>query len=177
MAVATLILRVLLSAILARASLHKWRAHAQFAGQMRAYRLLPDPLIAPIAFALAAMETVTAIALLNPDWSVPALIAAALFALYGVAMAINLVRGRTDVDCGCVGPLGARSTIDWTLVARNAALVVVALSIAFSDAVPIGPHWLIVLPASATALLLYASIEQAIANRQRVVAWRTSWKH
>jgi len=176
--ICALVLRVLLAFILARAALHKWRARARFAEHLRAYRLLPDALVAPAAIVLMFAETTVAITLLNPEWRAPGLIAAALFALYAAAMAINLSRGRTELDCGCGGALAARTTLDWLLVSRNALLVGAAI-VAFATAVPALPmqRWLIVLAASAAAVLLYESLEQAIANRQRVARWRVSWKH
>lgn len=178
MIVCVLVLRVLLSFVLARAVLHKWRARAHFVEQVRAYRLLPDALVAPVGMVLLIAETSAAIALLDPAWQAPALVAAALFATYAAAMAINLVRGRTEIDCGCGGPLAARTTIDWLLVSRNALLVVAAL-IVFAIVIPALPsiQRLIVLPASAVTVLLYEAVEQAIANRQRVLRWRASWKH
>ena len=172
-AVGALVLRVLIAAIFARASLHKWRDRSHFVAELRAYRLTPDALASPLAMSLAMIEAIVALTLLNPDWNLPALIAAGLFAVHGAAIAINLLRGRTEIRCGCGGPLAAQSTIDWSLVIRNATLAMVALLIAAAPVTPLLPtHWLIVLPASATALLLYEATEQAIANRQRVLAWK-----
>lgn len=178
MVVCVLVLRVLLSFILARAALHKWRARAHFVEQVRAYRLLPNALVAPAALALLLAETGAAIALLDPAWQVPALVAAALFATYAAAMTINLSRGRTEVDCGCRGSVATPTTIDWLLVSRNALLVAAAL-VVFATTIPALPmiQWLVVLPASAATVLLYEAVEQAIANRQRVLRWRASWKH
>lgn len=172
-AATSLVLRALLAFILGRAALHKLRAPAQFIAELRAYQLLSQTLASPIAVAFMLAESIAAICLLNPAWHLPALIAASLFVIYGGAMAINLFRGRTELDCGCGGPLGTRTTIDWLLVVRNGTLAAIALLISSIDAPPIGAAlWLVVLPASAAALLLYASSEQALANHQRVVAWK-----
>jgi uncharacterized membrane protein YphA (DoxX/SURF4 family) len=173
LAAAALIARVLIAFVLGRAALHKLRAPAHFVGQVRAYRLLPAALTTPIAFALMIAEAVVATAVLNPSWRLPGAIAAALFCVYAVAMAINLQRGRTALDCGCGGPLAARTAIDWRLVARNGALAAIASMIAAVEVPSIDAAlWLIVLPASAAALLIYASTEQAIVNHQRVLAWK-----
>jgi hypothetical protein len=171
LAVVVAIARLLLAWILGRAALHKVRGWSQFVAQLRAYRLLPEILIAPIAVTLTIVEAATAIALLQ--WNLAALIAAALFALYGGAMAINLARGRTDLGCGCGGPLAARTTIDWLLVARNAALTSIALLVCLTaTAPPAGIEYLIILGGGLGALLAYEAAEQAIANRQQVVAWK-----
>jgi hypothetical protein len=39
-----------------------------------------------------------------------------LFAMFGIAIAINLVRGRTEISCGCFGSTGRK--ISWGLVGR-----------------------------------------------------------
>jgi hypothetical protein len=64
-----------------------------------------------------------------------ALGAAALLSLYGIAIAINLTRGRRDIDCGCGGPLG-RQTLSEALVLRNALLAVAAVA----AALPVAPR-------------------------------------
>lgn len=60
--------------------------------------------------------------------------AVALLLLFAAAMAINLARGRADIDCGC-GQSFLKQTLSWSLVARNAALAAMLLP---SFAVP-GP--------------------------------------
>jgi hypothetical protein len=58
----------------------------------------------------------------------------ALFTLFGAALAINVLRGHTDIDCGCSGFIAARATerapksIGWWHVAR--ALMLAALACA-----------------------------------------------
>ncbi|MGO4844024.1 MauE/DoxX family redox-associated membrane protein, partial [Rhizobiaceae sp. 2RAB30] len=44
--------------------------------------------------------------------------------LYGTAIAVNLLRGRTRIDCGCGG---AGQGLSWFLVGRNTALLGLAL--------------------------------------------------
>ena len=47
-----------------------------------------------------------------------AMLAFALLAIYGVAIAINLVRGNRRIDCGCGG---AGQGLSWFLVGRKCA--------------------------------------------------------
>ena len=47
-----------------------------------------------------------------------------LLALYAGAMAVNLARGRRDLDCGCAGP-GVRRPVGEGLLIRNGALIAV----------------------------------------------------
>ena len=52
--------------------------------------------------------------------------AAVLFLIYGAAIAINLLRGRSYIDCGCGG---AAHPLSWGLVVRNAVLAAAALAV------------------------------------------------
>jgi hypothetical protein len=97
----------------------------RFAAQMQAYQLLPEVLVAPAARALPWLELGVAFTLLIPQTRpAAALLGAALLLLYAGAMAINLLRGRNDIDCGCGD---APQKLSWWLVARNALLALFAL--------------------------------------------------
>lgn len=110
--------------LLASASLQKWRALREFEGVLAAYRLLPDWGLVPLARLLPALELAIAAGLASVaarPWS--ALAGAALLLAYAGAIAINLGRGRVDLDCGCAGP-GARRPIALWMVVRNVLLAV-----------------------------------------------------
>jgi hypothetical protein len=62
---------------------------------------------------------------------------AALLLVYAAAMAVNIVRGRTHIDCGCLGFGTSRASLGWELVARNMLLAAVALAAA---ALPVAPR-------------------------------------
>ncbi|MFD2428852.1 MauE/DoxX family redox-associated membrane protein [Sphingobium scionense] len=53
---------------------------------------------------------------------VPVLLAMLLLSLFAGAMAINIARGRSHIDCGC-GRSQLRHPIGWPLVIRNLLLV------------------------------------------------------
>jgi hypothetical protein len=92
-----------------------------FARDVAAYRLLPDWLASPASRALAIAEAAVGIALLVlPQWSVSRLCATLLLTMFAMAVAINLWRGRRDINCGCT--IGAKAMIGWGIVIRNAAL-------------------------------------------------------
>ena len=94
-----------LSLVFLRALLHKLGGYAEFVGNLRDYRVVPETL-APAAAAglLVAAETLAAVGLLVPATrSAAAVLAAALLLLYAAAIALNLLRGRTSIDCGCGG--------------------------------------------------------------------------
>ena len=91
------------------------------------YRLLPRKLAAPAASLLPPVEMVVAILLLSAltmPWA--ALVSIALLAVFAAAMAVNLLRGRGAIDCGC-GQSFLAQTLSWTLVARNAVLAALLL--------------------------------------------------
>jgi len=102
----------------------------------------------------------------------PALFAAGLLGLYALAMAINLFRGRNHIDCGCSGPSDRTQIISWSLVKRNLVLVLLALFCVVAPTRDINTaQLLIILAGTAVTLLLYAAIEQALANIQGYSRW------
>jgi hypothetical protein len=94
-------------------------------GVIANYRLLPRVLVAPVAALLPPLEMTAAILLLSAQpWAEFGAIA--LLMLFAAAMAINIVRGRADIDCGC-GQSFLKQTLSWPLVARNAVLAAMLL--------------------------------------------------
>lgn len=167
----------LLVLVFARAALHKVTDFAGFRQTVADYRLIPDILIAPAAAALAVAEMASVVLLLVPGTvSIGAATAAVLLAFYGSAMAINLLRGRTSIDCGCGGP---GQSISWILVGRNVMLIAVA-GAAAAPVVPrgLGLFDMLLLPAivAATWLLLLVAerLTQTYAHIRTVGADRTS---
>ena len=108
-----------------------WRI---FSGVIANYRLLPRLLVAPVAILLPPAEMLTGLLLLSGQFR-PAgdLAAIALLGFFATAMAINVKRGRTQIDCGC-GQSFLKQTLSWLLVARNAGLaLLLAPSLAFTE--------------------------------------------
>jgi hypothetical protein len=135
-----LALRALVTLLLGGAALAKLRDLRAFAAAVAGYRLLPTALAAPAATAFVAAELALAAALWSPLRAAAALGAAALLALYAAAIAVNLARGRRDIDCGCGGPLG-RQTLSEGLVLRNLVWTGAALACALPEA-PRALAWL-----------------------------------
>ncbi|WP_299021962.1 MauE/DoxX family redox-associated membrane protein [uncultured Dietzia sp.] len=74
-------------------------AHARV---VMGYKLLPDPVARRLGRALPFIEIALGVATIGRlGLPVTAWAAAALFAGYAVGLAVNLARGRTDLDCGC----------------------------------------------------------------------------
>lgn len=107
---------------------HKLRDWSEFRQVVRNYELLPEALVSLAAGSLIALELGAAVLILmTATRPAGAAMSSGLFAVYAAAMAINLRRGRVNLDCGCLGA-GRRQPIRWWMVARNLALAVVALS-------------------------------------------------
>jgi len=176
--VVVVILRASLALLFVVAAAHKLRDPEPFRAVLDAYALLPARLAGVAARALPALELVCALALATPRFaSAGAVLAAALLALYALAMTVNLLRGRRDLDCGCMGP-GAGRKIGGALVLRNALLLAAALacllpararSLTWVDACTV--------PFAVAALAaLYAAIEQLLATAPRLAALRAEMR-
>jgi len=120
------VLRGTLAAVLLGAALHKLRDLHAFRVALGDYRLVPWPLTGLVAPLLVAAEVAVGAALLSP-WARPTGFAAAagLVGLYSAAIAVNLLRGRRDIDCGCFGP-ALRVALGAGLLVRNALLLAAA---------------------------------------------------
>lgn len=158
-----------LACLLLPAAWHKLAAHQEFVAALRNYRLLAPWLVKPVAAVLPAAEAALAIGWLagGPNRGV-AVATAALLLVYGGALAINLLRGRRRIDCGCglSGAAGGEQPLSWWLVARNVVLASLAGIAALPDSGrDLGTHdWLTLMAATLAAVLLYAGASQLIRN-------------
>jgi hypothetical protein len=119
-------LRAALALLFVAAAVHKLRDLHAFRVALGDYQLVPWALTGLVAPALVTAELATAALLVSPfarPWGFAA--AAGLIATYSIAIAVNLARGRRDIDCGCFGP-ALRIGLGGGLVARNAVLVAAA---------------------------------------------------
>ena len=100
---------------------------------VRAYRLLPEPLVAPVAFGLPAVEIAIGLALLVGVFVRTAAIASSvLLVVFLVGVGSAWARGL-QIDCGCFGNGGevaAGQTAYPAEVARDAVLLIMALALA-----------------------------------------------
>jgi hypothetical protein len=168
---ATLIAGLALALLFLAGAAEKAAHFGNFRSIVGHYQLVPAPAVALVAGLLPGLEAAAAGAALwaafGPTTEPLALPAALLF-LYAAAMAINLMRGRSHIDCGCVGFGAARPSIGWPLVARNVVLGGIALLVALAPAAarPLGTADLISGIGALVALpLLYVAFEQFAAIR------------
>lgn len=126
-----------LGLVLLHAGLSKLPHRELMPGIVANYRLLPDPLVVPVARALPFVEIALAVALLGGGQRLAVLPAALLMGIFAAAMAINILRGRNHIDCGC-GRSQLRQPLSWLLVGRNLALAAIALPRLLPTAAPTG---------------------------------------
>jgi Methylamine utilisation protein MauE len=104
----------------------KLRNLTRFTAVLEAYDVMPTALAWIVAVVLPFIELTLAVCLLvNITRPSAAVAAACLLFIYGAGIAVNLVRGRRDLDCGCEG-FGRRRSIAGWMVARNALMIAVA---------------------------------------------------
>ncbi|ALO46371.1 MauE/DoxX family redox-associated membrane protein [Pseudohongiella spirulinae] len=98
----TIVIATSLAILFLLAARHKLSAPLRFKAQLSAYQLVPDNLLSPVTRVLPWIEIVIALSMLfavsRPFGGIAA---ALLLSAYAVAMAINLRRGRSAIDCGC----------------------------------------------------------------------------
>lgn len=116
--------RVLGALVFAGAAGGKIEHRHELAGVVANYRLLPERLAAPVAWAIVGLECLTVLALVSGRrLAAGAALAIALLVGFALAMTINLARGRREIDCGCFQS-GLRQPLSLELVARNLLLAI-----------------------------------------------------
>lgn len=118
-------IRSAVAVILLGAAWHKLRAPYDFWGVIAGYQIVPTALERPLARTLPIAEMLITLMLFIPVFkNYAALAAICLFSLYAGAIFYNLMRGRTEIDCGC-GGFSSEQRIHMGLVGRN--IVIIAL--------------------------------------------------
>ena len=171
------------------AAAHKFNNKLQFLGILEAYQILPGTMPGLAVNVIPALELMLGLAwaltaLLLVQITLLPLMSAMLLFTYAMAIAINLFRGRSYIDCGCGFSSLAGSTrsesnsggiqqLSKALVLRNCVLGVVALiagaspssrDLGFMD-------FLSLVTASFTLVLLYGAFNQLLVNRNIIGAW------
>lgn len=130
------------------------------------YRILPGGWSAWIARSLPLVELGAGLALLIPATRMLALaVVTLLLTGYTAAIALNIARGRRDLNCGCAGP-GQEQTISGWLLGRNLLLITMGLmSGAHLQSLQLGwQGWCMALLGVTLAALFYHVFNQLIAN-------------
>ncbi|HUL18097.1 MAG TPA: MauE/DoxX family redox-associated membrane protein [Steroidobacteraceae bacterium] len=150
--------------LFASAALHKARDLALFAQIVAAYGVLPGA--AGLAWLVPLAEALVSAGLLLPvtRWAAAAT-GSGLLLLYAAAMALNLLRGRRELSCGCGGPNERRPIAAW-MVWRNLFLAgtLRVVSLPWTDR-PLQPVDLLTVAAGvAVTALIYMSADGLLAR-------------
>jgi uncharacterized membrane protein YphA (DoxX/SURF4 family) len=100
---------------------------------VRAYQLLPEPLVAPVAFGLPALEIAIGLALIVGLFVRTAALASALLLVVFIAAVASAWARGLQIDCGCFGGGGqvaAGETAYPEEILRDVGLLLVALALA-----------------------------------------------
>ncbi len=164
--VTSMLASLFLGLVLVTAALPKIRNADEFQGVVANYRLLPSFLVMPFARLLPWIELACAVALLVPAWrETAAWVAAGLFVMFALGLAINVGRGRTHIDCGCVRRPTSMSRIGMFHVLRALALAGVAL---YAAVIPVDiasisvESWLIGIASAGLLTLLYLAADMMV---------------
>jgi uncharacterized membrane protein YphA (DoxX/SURF4 family) len=152
------IIRVFFALIFLLAAWHKLHGLAEFSGVVRNYRILPEWAEAGFSRLLPVVELLLGLCLLTGIMPGPmTALAFVLLALFTVAIAVNVLRGRTYIDCGCFRPESGQH-LSWLLVLRN---IVLAAAAGYAASVHAtqggGADFLAIYPAAAGFAVLYFS--------------------
>lgn len=160
------------------AAWHKLADSAAFRIALIEYELLPGALVAPLSRVIPLAEI-----LLGGSWllasdvqSTTAIASATLLAVYALAIAVNIRRGRVHFDCGCGfgGKSDDEQYLSVGLIFRNLVLMGAALL----TLLPAGTRdlrfgdYLTLIAALVAGALLFAAANQLLANRAAIDTWR-----
>jgi hypothetical protein len=153
----------------------KFSQPTEFRAAVESYRLVPEAMAVALGWILPALELAGAIGLVVAATRyAAAFLLLSLIAAFTGAIALNLARGRRDLDCGCFGPLLRQPLSRW-LVARNGLLALLVLA-AFTptDTRPLASLDYLTIAAAATALvILYGAANYLLATAPTIGALRT----
>lgn len=162
--------RILGTLVFATALAGKVRGFDEWVGIVANYRLAPDLFARPLAGLIITLEAL--VVLLFGSGLVPragAALAICLLCVFAIAMTINLLRGRTEIDCGCFQP-GLRQRLSVALVVRNLLLVLVlSPSLGAASQSLSFIQWVDGIGAGMVIFLLYQTFGQILALRSAVV--------
>src|SRR5690606_12572110 len=119
---------VVLTTVLWLGALHKLRDFVGFESAVAGYRLLRAFLDRVFAVAFIVAELLAGGLLLWPAArAAGVLVALAVLATASLGVVVNLLRGRSDIDCGCGGLSRSPGSLSWWMMLRNALLAALAL--------------------------------------------------
>jgi hypothetical protein len=164
-----------LALIFGASGVMKLRDLEMFEGSLANYQLVPIWMEKPLAYLLPLIECGAAGGLaIAATRESAALMLLALLTIFSGAIAINLARGRTNIDCGCFGPALRQEISGWLLL-RNLFLMILAVAVMLpaSGRAIESLDVVTILLGALTLVVLYASANFAIGNAPKTRALET----
>jgi hypothetical protein len=151
-----------IACVFALALYHKGRDFPRFRASFEAYGIVPSFLVPVCAPLLMGLEAGALVCLFLPDGP-GSLLSFSVLGIYSVAIAVNLIRGRDYIDCGC-GDLP--TPLSGWLILRNGLLMALAWPYgAAPEVAAVEPvTWLLVVMTVVVLMSLYLILEQLLAN-------------
>jgi hypothetical protein len=112
--------------LFAISAIDKFKDKDGFRFQLEAYQLVPAKLVPVIAPLLWSAELACATLLISPAAHYGALLGAVLLGGYTTGIWINIMRGRTHIDCGCLGSAG--EGLSYYHVFRNVTMILILVA-------------------------------------------------
>ena len=160
------IVAILAAFVFAHAAVHKVLDYVRHVGIVADYRIMPAqfvPFLAPLVIVLEF--TVAILVLLPATRSIGLILAAGLLIAYLFSIGLNLLRGRTSIDCGC-GWGSQKHPISGWLLFRNLLFIIAILS-AFLPLANRSLHladWVLIAFSSSAVIAVYYIGDLLIAN-------------
>ncbi len=168
---------IALALMLIGAAWHKLSSQQKFEAIVADYQLLPQWAVPLVAWLIPVTEILLGFAWLTGVAStLAAPLTALMFLVYGLAIVVNLLRGRLHISCGCGlgNSSGENQPLSWMLVFRNILLMVMAmlpmLPVTGRTLAPF--DWLTLVLALLAAALLYFGGSQLLQNQSAIRSWR-----
>lgn len=123
------IIRLFLGIIFLVSFIGKANEPRRFATTLAAFKLIPNAWVQPVALTLMSLESVVAI-LLIIGWQTrgAAILCGFLLVIFTFAISLSLLRGQTDLECGCFGAIHSQK-INLKLINRNISLLIATICI------------------------------------------------
>lgn len=159
------------------ASVHKLTGFARFRTILRDYRVMPGILVPLVAATVPTLEIALGITwLFASEPRMAGIATAILLMLYTSAIALNLLRGRVHISCGCGFGKAARGdeALSWGLVLRNGALLGAAVAATMPQSTrTIGVlDYVVLVAALLCVVLLFTAGNELIRNAAAIRSWR-----
>lgn len=162
--------RTVLAVVFLVGGWQKFRDPQVFAAALENYRLLPPRLVPAVATVLPLLEISCGVMLLFPPCTpLSSVLSMLLVGAVTAAVAINLLIGRADIDCGCGGI--SSQPLSWALVARNGAMMVMlGLARAADERDLLAMDYVTTVAATLALLGLYVCVNQLMTNAPAAVS-------